>query len=117
DEYVCLVDRANPALVDGALSWEAFIALPQAVCDFGQAHHTPADRRLRELGFAREARVKTTSFMPLPSIVAGTGLVAVIPRRLAELIGPVTGTVGVEAPFGRVEVIETLWWHPSHASD
>lgn len=117
DHYVCLVDHNNPALVDGELSWEAFTALPQAVCDFGQAHLTPADRKLRELGFTREAHVKTTSFMPLPSIVAGTELVAVVPQRLADRFASVTGTIGVKAPFGNVEIIETLWWHSAHNSD
>jgi DNA-binding transcriptional LysR family regulator len=117
DYYVCLVDQNNPALVDGELTWDAFRALPQAVCDFGQAHFTPSDRRLRELGFAREARVKTTSFMPLPSAIAGTDLVAVVPSRLAAKLGPVTGTMGVPTPFGRVEIIETLWWHAAHNSD
>lgn len=117
DHYVCLVDQNNPALVDGELSWEAFTALPQAVCDFGQAHLTPADRKLKELGFTREAHVTTSSFMPLPSIVSGTELVAVVPQRLAARFAAVTGTVGVPAPFGKVEIIETLWWHPSHNSD
>lgn len=117
DHYVCLVDRNNTSLVDGELTWEAFTALPQAVCDFGQDHLTPSDRRLRELGFAREARVKTTSFMPLPSAIAGTQLVAVVPSRLAARLGPTTGTIGVPTPFGRVDIIETLWWHASHDSD
>ncbi|UFS58785.1 LysR family transcriptional regulator [Subtercola endophyticus] len=117
DHYTCLVDRNNPALVDGKLSWEAFTALPQVVCDFGQAHHTPADRRLRELGFARQPRVTTTSFVTVPSIVSGTDLVGVIPRRLADRLGASTGTVGVDAPFGAVEIIETLWWHPSKSHD
>lgn len=117
DHYVCLLDPSNPALVDGGLTWEAFTSLPQAACNFGQAHVTPADRRLRELGFAREARLTTSSYMPLPSAIAGTDLVAVVPSRLAARLGPATGTIGVPTPFGRVEIIETLWWHPSHNSD
>lgn len=117
DHYVCMVDRANPALVDGELTWEAFRALPQAVCHFGAAHFTPADRRLRELGFARQPHLKTTGFIPLPSAIAGTDLVAVVPSRLAVRLGEATGTIGVPTPFGRVEIIETLWWHASRNSD
>lgn len=117
DHYVCLVDPNNSALVDGQLSWEAFTALPQAVHDFGQAHLTPADRKLRELGFTRSAHVKASSFMPLPAIVSGTELVAIVPKRLADRLGPATGTVGVDAPFGHVPIIETLYWHPVHNSD
>jgi DNA-binding transcriptional LysR family regulator len=118
DDYVCLVDPHNPAVVDGALSFEAFVALPQAVAQFGRLHFTPADRRLRELGVDRsEPRVTTGSFMPLPAIVAGTDLVAVVPRVLAERLGPATGTIGVDAPFGPVSIDLRLWWHESHDSD
>ncbi len=117
DRYVCLVDPDNSALVNNTLSWDAFTELPQAVHDFGQAHLTPADRKLRELGFTRAAHVKASSFMPLPAIVAGTDMVAVVPKRLADRLGPATGTIGVEAPFGEVPIIETLYWHPVHNSD
>lgn len=117
DSYVCLVDHRNPAIVDGALTWEAFTALPQAVASFGTAHRTPADRRLRELGFARDARVTTNGFLSLPGVIANTDLVGVVPRRLAANLGPVTGTIGVEPPFGVIEIIETLWWHPAHEHD
>lgn len=118
DDYVCLIDPANPALVDGALSFEAFVGLPQAVAQFGRLHFTPADRRLRELGVDRSAPLVTTaSFLPLPSIIAGTDLVGVVPRVLAERLGPVNGVIGVEAPFGTVPIDLKLWWHDSHESD
>jgi DNA-binding transcriptional LysR family regulator len=118
DEYACLVDPENPALVDGALTFEAFVALPQALASFGRLHFTPADRRLRELGVDRsEPRVTAGSFLPLPSIVAGTDLVAVVPRRLAERRGPVDGVLVVDAPFGHVPIDLKLWWHESHDSD
>jgi DNA-binding transcriptional LysR family regulator len=118
DDYVCLVDASNPALVDGALSLEAFVALPQAVAQFGRLHFTPADRRLREMGIdRREPRVTTASFLPLPGVVAGTDLVAVIPRALAERVSAATGTVIAEPPFGRVEIDLKLWWHAAHDAD
>lgn len=118
DDYVCVVDAGNPALKGGALSFDDFVALPQAVAQFGRYHFTPADRRLRELGIdRREPRVTTASFLPLPAVVAGTDLVAVVPRVLAERLAPLTGTVVVEAPFGRVGIPLHLWWHASHDSD
>jgi DNA-binding transcriptional LysR family regulator len=118
DDYVCLIDPSNSALVDGALSFDAFVGLPQAVAQFGRLHFTPADRRLRELGVDRsEPLVTTASFLPLPSIIAGTDLVAVVPRVLAERLGPVNGVIGVEAPFGTVPIDLKLWWHDSHESD
>jgi DNA-binding transcriptional LysR family regulator len=118
DHYACLVDAANPRVRDGALSFEDFVASPQAVASFGRLHFTPADRRLRELGIERrDPRVTTSGFLPLPSIVAGTDLVAVVPTFLAAMIGPLTGTIGVDPPFGRVDIPLMLWWHESRESD
>ena len=57
------------------------------------------------------------SFLPLPSIIAGTDLVAVVPRAVAERLGPVNGVVGVDAPFGSVPIDIKLWWHESHNND
>lgn len=117
DHYVCLLDRDNPALAAGVLSMDAFSSLPLAVRAPGYLHLTPADQRLRELGVAGNAHVKTSSYLPLPSIVAGTDLIAVVPSRLADRLGPVTGTMTAPTPFDRVEMTEALWWHPSKNSD
>lgn len=117
DHYVCLVDPQNPALVDGELSWESFTAMPQAVCNFGQSHVTPADRRLRELGLARRPHVTTTSFLSLPQVIKGTDMVAVVPSRLAARLAKSTGTMATALPAERVDIIETLYWHRSHQDD
>ncbi|CAB4618140.1 MAG: LysR family transcriptional regulator [Actinobacteria bacterium] len=117
DEYVCLLDKANPALKNGILSWEDFTALPQAVVRFGSANITPADRRLSELGFQRKPHVTTKGFVPIPSVIAGTDMVAVVPKRLAERFMPGTNLSMAPAPFGNVPIIENLFWHPSHNID
>lgn len=117
DDYVCIVDSTNEAVVDGELTWKSFVQLPQAVSDFGQAHLTPAERRMRELGFSRNAHVTTSSFLPLPSVIRGTNLVGVLPRRLAERFVSLADIRIVEAPFGRVDIRETMYWHTSHHND
>lgn len=117
DHYVCLVDRNNPALEDGKLTLEAFVQLPQAVVDFGKAHFTPVHRKLRELGLDQAPHLSAASFIPLPAAISGTDLVAIVPSRLAARLGPLTDTIGVPIPFGPVELIEKLWWHPTRAAD
>lgn len=117
DDYVCIIDKGNPALVNGQLTWEAFVSLPQVVVNFGSAHLTPADRRLSELGFKRDPHVKTTSFLTMPSIIAGTDLVGIVPRRLVQQTTDGTGVIGVDPPFGKVDLYQTLWWHHSHNND
>jgi DNA-binding transcriptional LysR family regulator len=117
DHYVLLVDRDNQSLVDGKLSWAAFIALPQAVVKLGQGHVLPADRRLGELGFRRVPAVSLNNYMPLASVISGTNLVGIVPSRMAAILSEGTNTIAVEPPFGPLEMHLSLWWHQSHDND
>jgi DNA-binding transcriptional LysR family regulator len=76
----------------------------------------PGDRVMDELCVRRQVQVMTTGFLPLPFLVTGTDLLAVVPERLALRVAASLGLAVVEPPFGRVELIETLWWHPDRAA-
>jgi DNA-binding transcriptional LysR family regulator len=116
DRFVCVVDPANPRLRDGRLDMAALEELPHATRSSGGTHVPPTDRVLDELGVRRRVRVTTVGWVPLPYLVAGTDLVAIIPERLALRVAVPAGLAVVEPPFGRVELIETLWWHPDRAT-
>ncbi len=116
DRFVCVVDPANPRLRDGRLTLDDLSALPHAVRDSGSSHVTMPDRVLDELSIERRVQVGCVGFLPLPFLVAGTDLVTTIPERLAVRVAVPLGLTVVEPPFGRVELIETLWWHPDRAS-
>jgi DNA-binding transcriptional LysR family regulator len=116
DRFVCVVDPANPRLRDGRLTLDDLAALPHAVRSCGGTHVGPADRVMDELSVRRLVHVVTVGFLPLPFLVAGTDLVTVIPERLARRVAVPLGLTVVEPPFGRVELIETLWWHPDRAT-
>jgi DNA-binding transcriptional LysR family regulator len=117
DEYVVIAGRDNPAIRDGEISMDDFLRLPHVRCDFGRAHVTPSERRMRELDLAIDVRVTTSSMLPIPLVVAGTDLIGVVPRRLAECHRGATATVAVPTPFPTVELIQRLWWHHAHAHD
>jgi DNA-binding transcriptional LysR family regulator len=117
DEYVVIAARDNPAVATGEISIEDFLRLPHVRCDFGRAHVTPPERRMRELDLTFDVRVTTSSMLPIPLVVAGTDLVGVVPRRLVERHGEATGTIAVPTPFPTVELIQRLWWHPAHTHD
>lgn len=117
DHYVCVIDKNNSALENGKLSWENFQKLPQVMVNFGRAHMMPPDRRLSELGFRREAHVKTTSFLTLPSVIRGTDLVGIAPSRLLPEMGENSEVIAVETPFGNTELYMNLWWHSSYSND
>ncbi|MBR7834382.1 LysR family transcriptional regulator [Actinospica durhamensis] len=115
DRFVCIVDPANPRLRDGALSLADLEVLPHAVRSSGRTHVLPADRVLDELGVRRRVQVSTVGWLPLPFLVSGTDLVAIMPERLARRVAVPAGLAIVDPPFGRVDLVETLWWHPDRA--
>ena len=117
DQYVVLVDKSNPRLKKGKLDWAAFTELPHVVYDFGRGHLTPVNRKLFELGFQRKPHVALSSMIPIPSILAGTDMIAVVPSRLSEKLPAGSPVIAVPAPFGKVEVHQVLWWHESHNYD
>jgi DNA-binding transcriptional LysR family regulator len=117
DEYVVLVDRSNPRLKKGKLDWEAFTELPHVVYDFGRGPLTPVNRKLFELGFQRKAHVSLSSMLPIPPIIAGTDMIAVVPSRLTLRFAEDSPVIAVPAPFGKVQVHQVLWWHESHNYD
>lgn len=117
DRFVCVVDPGNSRLVEGRLDLGAIAELPRVRSVLGADHLTPVDRRLAELGMDRASGVTARGWLPLPFLVRGTELVAIMPERLAERISPLAGTRVVAAPFGEVVLNEAIWWHPSRDHD
>ena len=116
DRFVCVVDPSNARLRDGRLTLDDLALLPHAVRSSGGTHVGPTDRVMDELAVRRHVQVVTVGFLPLPFLISGTDLVAAIPERLAQAVAVPLGLTVVEPPFGRVELIESLWWHPGRAS-
>jgi DNA-binding transcriptional LysR family regulator len=117
DHYVCVLDTANPALDNGTLSWSAFSELPLAMPNLGASQRRPVERRLAELGYHHRPTVLTQGLVSVGSLVSGTHLVAIVPARLAARLVPLERVMSVQAPFGRVEYTESLWWHPARRAD
>jgi DNA-binding transcriptional LysR family regulator len=117
DRLVCVVDPGNPRLRDGRLSLEDLGALPHAAATLPHAELDPVGQVLEELGVARQVRVTTAGWLPLPFVVAGTDLVAAVPERLARQMAGAARVVVAEPPFGRIELAEAAWWHPMRAAD
>jgi len=117
DRLVCLLDRANPYLRDGALDLAALRVMPHAVAGFRGATLTPVDRVLGQHGIVRRVALQAQGFLPLPFAVAGTETVAIVPERLARRFLPDGRLVMADPPFGFVDMLEAAWWHPSRTAD
>ena len=117
DRFVCVLDRDNRLLDDTKITLDALRELPHAVAHFGRTNVTPVDRRLAELGVERRIEVGVHGFLPLPFVVAGTDLVAFIPQRLARRFSSDPRIAVVDPPFDCVELVDTMYWHPSREND
>jgi DNA-binding transcriptional LysR family regulator len=128
DRFVCLVDAGNPRLrsagpaeagpTSTGLTLQDLTDLPHAVASFGRGNLTPIDRAFGELGIDRRIQVEVAGWLPLPFVVEGTDMVAVVPERLARLYADPAGPLRlVEPPFGHVVLAEGYWFAPTRVSD
>ncbi|MFE0678545.1 LysR family transcriptional regulator [Streptomyces sp. NPDC058867] len=118
DRMVVIADRANPRLVEGRLSMDDLAELPHAVASFGVGVLTPVDRVFDELGIERQIALQVFGFLPLPFVIEGTDLVAVVPEMLARMqLREDSAVVAVEPPFGEVVLAEAYWFGEDRLSD
>lgn len=118
DRMVCLVDAANPWLRDGALTLEDLHEMPHALTSLGIGILTPVERVLGELGVARRVQVQVTGWLPLPFLLEGSDMVAIVPERLARLHVREGGKLlQVGPPFGTVRLVEGYWFAPNRLQD
>lgn len=104
----------HPDIGDG-LTMDDLARLPWVV--YQRPYDAPAARQLGMLGLEPHVEVSVPSFQLLPSLVAGTRRIALIQRRLAELLAPIADVRVLPCPFEAVPVQEALWWHPVHTQD
>jgi DNA-binding transcriptional LysR family regulator len=117
DRFVCVVDPANPRLRDGRLSLADLAAMPHAAARSPRAELDQVGAELARHGITPAIAMTTAGWFPLPFIVAGTDMVAIIPERLARKVSQAARVTVTPAPFGEVELAEAAWWHPARATD
>ncbi len=113
DGWVCLVDRENDR-VGQSLTMTDVAEMPWVLTYHGPTRFTAATRQLELLGIEPLVHVVVESFLALPYYLHGTGRLALIQRRLGEMLAATTGLRVLECPWEVVPVAETLWWHPVH---
>jgi DNA-binding transcriptional LysR family regulator len=118
DRMVVMADRHNPRLADGRLTMSDLADLPHAVGSFGPGVLTPVDRVFGEHDIQRHVALQVFGFLPLPFVIEGTDMVAVVPEMLARMhLRPGGAVVLVEPPFGEVLLPEGYWFAQDRLSD
>ena len=114
DSWVYLVADDNPE-VGEQLTLEDLARLPWVT--YQRTYDAPAARQLGLFGIEPRVEVSVDSFQLMPQLVAGTRRVALVQRRLAELLAGFFPVRVVEPPYDAVPLQEALWWHPVHTHD
>jgi DNA-binding transcriptional LysR family regulator len=115
DHLVCVVDRDNRRVADGALTLDDLREMPHAVAQFGAAgsRKRPLEVEMERLEILdRTVLVQVTSLLTLPFAVSGTDMCAFVPARLAHRCLDVLDLVVAETPLTPVQITEAAHWHP-----
>lgn len=116
DEWVCVVSADNPVVEEG-LTVEHLETLPWVVTFHGPTAATPAERHLRMRGIEPRVQVITEQFLTVPGLVAGTDRIALLQRRLVELLPLNLGVRALPPPVEVGPLLEAMWWHPVYDDD
>lgn len=117
DQFVCIVDAANPALRDGALSLESLRRLRHVRSAFGTQVTTHIDDMLSAAELSPRVAVTVEGFMTVPFMLAGTPWVGWVPERTANRYAAPLGLVVAQTPIAPGVLVEAAHWHPSKSGD
>jgi DNA-binding transcriptional LysR family regulator len=116
DEWVCVVAADNP-VADEGLTVAHLETLPWVVTYHGQTASTPAARQMRMLGIEPRVQVVNENFLTVPALITGSDRIALLQRRLVDLLPLDTGIRALPVPFEVSPLIEAMWWHPVYDED
>jgi DNA-binding transcriptional LysR family regulator len=115
---VCLVDSRHHDLDSDRLTVDDLTRLPHAVAAFGAGNLTPVDRIFGEFDIERRIQITVAGWLPLPFVIEGTDLVAVLPAKLARLHTGAGGPLRqLELPFDDVLLAEGYWFARDRLAD
>ena len=117
EPYVCLVRKDHPGFLSG-MTMEAFLESPHAIADStGTAHHAALDRALERSKITRNVRVIVPEFAVLPLLVAGSNLLIMAPKRLADFFAAQLPIKILPAPIEIPTMCVAVYWHERYHRD
>jgi DNA-binding transcriptional LysR family regulator len=116
DRWVLVVSADN-AEVGEAVTEGQLESMPWVATYHGPTASTPAARQMRMLGIEPRVQVVTESFLTVPSLVAGSGRIALLQERLVRLLPLDVGVRALPPPFEVGPLLEAMWWHPVYDRD
>jgi DNA-binding transcriptional LysR family regulator len=116
DEWVCLVAAANEA-VGQALTVEHLRSLPWVATFHSSVGTTHGMAELRLKGVEPYVQVVTDHFLTVPGHVAGSERIALLQRRLVNLLPHREDVRVLPCPVEAGPLTVAMWWHPVYDDD
>lgn len=121
EDFVCVARKDHPLLQNQSLDLETYLALPHLLVSPTGMGPGIADTVLARRGLKRRIAVRVPYFSGAPHFLAGSNLIATLPRAMAEA-GQEIAALKIHAPPIELPRSEAfLWWHqrfqrdPGHA--
>ncbi|MEV7388883.1 LysR family transcriptional regulator [Streptomyces sp. NPDC091215] len=116
DEWVCLVSADNKT-VGPELTTDDLRRLPWVVTFHSAAGTTQGMAGLQGQGVDPRVQMVTEHFLGLPGHVAGSDRIALLQRRLTDLLPPRPDLRILPCPVDAGSLNVAMWWHPVHDDD
>lgn len=112
-EYVCVMRRGHP-LARGPLTLERYCAARHLLVSFSGRPYGFVDEALAALGLQRRVVLIVNQFFTGGRVVAGSDLLAVLPRHFLHVTGMTDALVVRELPMAMPIVHVDALWHQRH---
>jgi DNA-binding transcriptional LysR family regulator len=121
DQWVCAVWSKHPS-IGRRITKQQYLTLPHATLSISAILDTAsiADHHLHEFALKRHISISTESFLLSLFALRRTSAIAIVPRRLAELVKDFAEIKLLKPPFDLPDLRETVFWNrrndasPSH---
>ena len=119
-DFVCVVGVAQ-SVRSARLTLTEYLKLPHVAVETWAGQQTPVDRPLAQFGTKRRVVLSVPFFAAAMFAVARTDLVLTVPRKLTNIVRPISGVRVVEPPKEIKPFPYFMTWHlrlneePAHA--
>ncbi|HKU96233.1 MAG TPA: LysR family transcriptional regulator [Vineibacter sp.] len=114
--FVCIMSPGN-RLARGRLTLRQFVAANHAVVDRGALSQSILEQAIEQLGIDRTVKVRCSNFLSVPSIIAGTDLLMVVPEDIGTLLARDGRITTRPVPFALPNLHVKQLWHRRFHND
>jgi DNA-binding transcriptional LysR family regulator len=116
DRYVCIVSRDHPT-IGTRLTARQFAAASHAIAMPGGTGHGIIERTLVAHGLESRIALRVQNFLVLPSIVAASDLIAIVPHSVGSQISPQDAVKLLALPVDIPAFDVRQCWHERYHDD